>query len=437
MSHSSINKADRVVRDFTSFDEDSERILKLISQLHTSRVSGYGFTAEADVLGVEYYAINEQLDNRICPVCEAMHGRKFEVQAARRLYDDILFEDNPERIKALQPWPSQKKDNVKIMQLMSQDELIMQGWHVPPFHPWCRGLLVHIDDVPNLKEPPAPDEISHNHRLGRNVTVEDIHALEKNNFGFEIKMMGDGEKVVRMWNDIFGDLNPQTLYDSLNDGFKGLLGTNGGHMRLLPGEGADRSQLNLRMGVFQGQESPRDAISLERIFTKSVAPTAGGGLRDAIRVEHEYFKIHSSLQRAGLGKSYMNETMKLYQEIGVSRVSMQANIDVGSYAWAKYGFTPRHNIVASSLAEDLRNRLRGITRDSKMSGLLAEAEVDAVLLLFKKLKTDPSVIHEIASLGKMIEGETLGFRLLSNQNWLARLNLADEAAMSTFWDYVS
>lgn len=168
-------KAERVVRDFVSFDKAGDEMLQLISQLHTSRLSAYGFTAEAEVVGMRRYAINEQLDVRICPVCREMHGKTFEVRDARRLLDTILREENPEAVKSLQPWPSQRKDEVEAMTNMSSDELVSRGWHIPPYHPGCRGLLVPAGTVPALPLPTSSGSVTEASSTA--VASEILHAL--------------------------------------------------------------------------------------------------------------------------------------------------------------------------------------------------------------------------------------------------------------------
>lgn len=148
-----VQKAEkRILLDFKSFmDGEGNAQMNLISSLHTSRVSAYGFTAEANVLGLEEYQINEQLDNRICPVCRTMHGKRFKVTDARKLLEVVLRTQDPDQLKSLQPWPKQTKEAVAEMASLTPEEMVARGWHIPPFHPGCRGLLVRVG-----KAPPSP-----------------------------------------------------------------------------------------------------------------------------------------------------------------------------------------------------------------------------------------------------------------------------------------
>lgn len=143
----------RILLPFDSFMEKSGKaFFNMASSLHTSRVSAYGFTAEADALDMEFYQINEQLDARICPVCSFMHGKKFKVEDARRLLDVVLRVSSTSDLKALQPWPSQSKNALKELRDMSTEELVSKGWHIPPYHPRCRGLLARVGRSPTLQQ---------------------------------------------------------------------------------------------------------------------------------------------------------------------------------------------------------------------------------------------------------------------------------------------
>ena len=148
-----------IVRPFVSFrqmaDSTAGKMLQLVSGLHTSRLSAYGFTIEAEVTGVTTYAISAQLDNRVCPVCEYMHGMEFEVGDATEALNEILKADDPESLRSLQPWPKQDQQNMSEFYEMSSAELVDRNWHIPPYHPNCRCLLVKVEDVHEIEATPS------------------------------------------------------------------------------------------------------------------------------------------------------------------------------------------------------------------------------------------------------------------------------------------
>lgn len=433
MSHSSINKADRVIRDFTSFDHEGNTMLKLISQLHTSRVSAFGFTAEADVLGVETYAINEQLDNKICPVCRAMHGRTFTVTSARRLLDQVLFEDNPDTIKSLQPWPSQKASNVAAMKGMTDEELINRGWHIPPFHPWCRGLLVHVDDVPDLKpEPLAEGEIDNRTRLGRPVRLSDFDNLDPRSPEFLLEIRGLKQEMVDAWNALFGDLNPKALYNSLDNGFRGMVGDKGARLIIRGGKSSAHHDLtrplraNFEFDLSIPDDSGLSMMNMQRTFFRQ---------GDSRWVEHDYFKISPRFQNQGLSKSYMANALPLYQEMGLNKITLHANISTGAYAWAKYGFVPQSAIQARSLANQMRQKMKFWEASGSGPQLLPEID-HAVTELLEKLDDTRSTLQLIADLGMLTDGKTLGYWLLEDLDWYGELALDEPDRLERFLSYV-
>lgn len=55
-------------------------------------------------------------------------------------------------------------------------------------------------------------------------------------------------------------------------------------------------------------------------------------------VEHELFSLNKKLQKRGVSRKVLESLYEQYQVAGVERIELLANIDVGGYAWARYGF---------------------------------------------------------------------------------------------------
>jgi len=53
-----------------------------------------------------------------------------------------------------------------------------------------------------------------------------------------------------------------------------------------------------------------------------------------------YFKVLGKEQGHGVGKQLLAGNMDVYRKLGMKRVDVRANIDVGGYAWARYGYVP-------------------------------------------------------------------------------------------------
>ena len=128
--------------------------------LHSTRVSAYGFVSMASLTGISHYEIDEQLDNRICPVCRMMDGNSFKVDDVKDHLKHIVGVTDPDILKELAPWPKQDPKSLLELSTMTREELLNRGLASPPFHPLCRGLLketkekpeeVDLESIPNPK----------------------------------------------------------------------------------------------------------------------------------------------------------------------------------------------------------------------------------------------------------------------------------------------
>ena len=90
---------------------------------------------------------------------------------------------------------------------------------------------------------------------------------------------------------------------------------------------------------------------------------------DKNEASHDYLKLPSSQTGKGEAKTLLSSQVALYQKLGLDRVQVHANIDVGGYAWAKYGFTPTPNSW-SNLSDKLQAK---IDADSAGSGYTPES----------------------------------------------------------------
>lgn len=56
-------------------------------------------------------------------------------------------------------------------------------------------------------------------------------------------------------------------------------------------------------------------------------------------VEHSFFDLDENLQGNGFSKNLLSIFFDQYQKAGIKKIELQANLDIGGYAWARYGFT--------------------------------------------------------------------------------------------------
>lgn len=203
-----VQKADPV-RDFVSFRQDGDRLLKMISALHTNRLSSWGFVAEADSLKQTTYKLSAMLDKRTSRFCRFIDGQTFTIESARPILESALHTDDPEDLRTIQPWPDQSKDSMDKIMGLSKSDLVARGFHVPPFHPGCRTMMVRVSQ--KFRSPPTkaraaalPEYLS---------TADDFKSL-----GIQIK-----EGDLNVWND-YVKINPAaSLSVLLQQTMKGVI----------------------------------------------------------------------------------------------------------------------------------------------------------------------------------------------------------------------
>lgn len=84
---------------------------------------------------------------------------------------------------------------------------------------------------------------------------------------------------------------------------------------------------------------------------------------NGIEVEHSFFDLPSEIQGKGISKRIFKELFTQYEKMGVSKVTVHANIDVGPYCWARYGFAAESKIEIES-----------IVRSSYRTGKITESQ---------------------------------------------------------------
>jgi hypothetical protein len=167
-------------------------LIDIGSSLQMARLAGYGYLIEARATGVTKYAVNEQLDNRTCPVCRTMHGKVFEVKTAYEKVDTLLRVDDPADLRSMAPWPKQNKDAIANLRGMSSEDLVKAGWDTPPYHPRCRGLLDYIGNVITYDETQTPIDTIDMGSMTQTVTEQVLLA----NIALEISTLTSATKVL-------------------------------------------------------------------------------------------------------------------------------------------------------------------------------------------------------------------------------------------------
>lgn len=91
-------------------------------------------------------------------------------------------------------------------------------------------------------------------------------------------------------------------------------------------------------------------------------PTVGRYERNLNIEEHSaysaFFKIHDEYTDTDIGKKVLAGNIAVYEKVGITSVGVTANIDVGGYAWARYGYVPTQESW-NSLRTRLQRELQG------------------------------------------------------------------------------
>ena len=69
-----------------------------------------------------------------------------------------------------------------------------------------------------------------------------------------------------------------------------------------------------------------------------------------------FFELNPSQTGGDVGKKVLGGNVEMYEALGIDTVKVTANIDVGGYAWAKYGYVPTAS-AWSSLSGEIERKL--------------------------------------------------------------------------------
>jgi hypothetical protein len=143
--------------------------------------------------------------------------------------------------------------------------------------------------------------------------------------------------------------------------------------------------------------------------------------------------------------------MGLWQKLGVHQVNLEANVDVGGYAWAKYGFLP-----GSSMWRDLSQQVGNRIVAAGRKGMFDATALNAFDKVIKS--PNPKAVWALADMkypvnyypvrsalqggGVLHPGyhntklDTLGKYALANTHWLGALELNNPEQMGRFNAYI-
>lgn len=164
-------------------------------------------------------------------------------------------------------------------------------------------------------------------------------------------------------------------------------------------------------------------VQLTRTFSRN----ANGDLR----VRHANFELPEHLRGQGIAKQVLADSIKVYQKLGVKEINTEANLEVGAYAWARFGFKAKN---PQKLADDVMDAISTMR--------LSPEQRRAVVQVVNRHATDPRLPWMLASLR---DGDfNLGRRILTTKDterfepisWQATLDFTDQEAMNRLHRYI-
>lgn len=141
---------------------------------------------------------------------------------------------------------------------------------------------------------------------------------------------------------------------------------------------------------------------------------------------HALFTIPRTLQGGGMSKKVLSAYYKQYRKAGIQKIKVTANIDVGGYAWARYGFSATEHY-------DLLQTLRG--KKHLVTNRQYKYAVKMVNNHFIANPDKPFPMYKIANLGKT-NGTDYGKKLLLGTYWPGVLDLSNKKFRKIFEDYL-
>jgi ribosomal protein S18 acetylase RimI-like enzyme len=150
-------------------------------------------------------------------------------------------------------------------------------------------------------------------------------------------------------------------------------------------------------------------------ITRTFSERTGG-----IEVHHDYFSLAKNYQGQGISKDVFRLLYEQYRRMGVRYISVDANIDVGGYTWARYGFMATRKSEVLSAIEDCQD------------AAIREKAEDFVNKYYKKHSLDDSDPFPM----RLLTEQDWGKKVLLGSFWEGIIDLQDNKMRKVFENYL-
>lgn len=148
-------------------------------------------------------------------------------------------------------------------------------------------------------------------------------------------------------------------------------------------------------------------------------------------VDHDLFTVPKDMQGKGFSKAIMRALYKHYQEAGVKKIKVFANIDVGGYTWGRYGFSVKNKLAADNVIYDARQQARRMgRRPTSASNMFARAQKVIDDFYQSHSESTPFPMNLLAD-------KPYGKELLKGLDWSGQIDPTNPTQRKVFEDYMN
>lgn len=164
-------------------------------------------------------------------------------------------------------------------------------------------------------------------------TISNFKKANKNlpdNITFEVMESQEDFHVIENWNKYVRD-KPEDFARNL---IKGIKTKNGAEIKFkiqLLQSVREKNNITLMVEGVENTSRGKSVFTATRKFHKT---------DDRLEMYHSYFEVDAAHRNSDIGKQFFNNLLEMYDRWDVKKITVGANIDVGGYAWARYGFLP-------------------------------------------------------------------------------------------------
>jgi|SaaInlStandDraft_4_1057021.scaffolds.fasta_scaffold06970_5 hypothetical protein len=166
----------------------------------------------------------------------------------------------------------------------------------------------------------------------------------------------------------------------------------------------DGFDISILMGI-PGTTPQEKIFSMTRTFTVF---NDDGPIEDIV-VSNEMLRIPLDAQGAGLNKKIFKDSLDLYKAKGVTKVTLEANIDVGGYAWFRYGFVPANTDEIKDIGLWITNIAKVVNGSLQYDG---ETVADHIIKRTHNVTPGVENLAELIKSGKSEKAEKVITQLL-------------------------